>query len=54
MTPAAFIAWRDKFNKERKIEKKKRDEDHMKEMSNKEREEYKKYASRLTGAPYQA
>jgi len=49
VTPAAFIAWRDKFNKERKIARQKRDEEYMKEMSNKEREEYKKYASRLTG-----
>lgn len=49
VTQESFNAWRLKFNKERQARKKIQDEERMREMSNKEKEEYKKYASRLTG-----
>ncbi|KAG8953121.1 hypothetical protein FRC04_003069 [Tulasnella sp. 424] len=49
VTQESFNAWRLKFNKERQAKKKTQDEEKMREMSNKEKEEFKKYASRLTG-----
>ncbi|KAG8913373.1 hypothetical protein FRC01_004576 [Tulasnella sp. 417] len=49
VTPESFNAWRLKFNKERQAKKKAQDEEKMREMTNKEKEEFKKYASRLTG-----
>lgn len=49
VTPESFNAWRLKFNKERQIKKKAQDEDKMREMTNKEKEEFKKYANRLSG-----
>jgi len=49
VTPESFLGWRNKFLKERVVEKQAREEERMKEMSNKEKEEYKKFAGRLTG-----
>ncbi|KAG9017202.1 hypothetical protein FRB90_001371 [Tulasnella sp. 427] len=49
VTPESFNTWRLKFNKERQAKKKVQDEEKMREMTNKEKEEYKKYAGRLTG-----
>lgn len=53
VTPESFNAWRLKFNKERQAKKKIQDEEKMREMTNKEKEEFKKYASRLTGESFE-
>lgn len=49
MTPESFLAWKARFDKEMAIKKLKEQEDKLKSLSPKEREEYKKFASRLSG-----
>jgi len=49
VTQESFLAWRVKFLKEQAVLKIKREEDKMKELSNKEKEEHKKFAGRLSG-----
>ena len=50
MTLDSFKAWKAKFDKELAVIKAREDEEKMKGMTPKEREEYKKLATRLTGA----
>ncbi|KAG8937271.1 hypothetical protein FRC02_000041 [Tulasnella sp. 418] len=49
VTPDSFNQWRNKFNTRKRALKASQDEERMKGMSQKERDEYKKVASRLTG-----
>ncbi|KAI0093644.1 RWD-domain-containing protein [Irpex rosettiformis] len=49
VTAASFKAWKAKFDKELAEIKAREDEDKMKGMSPKEREEYKKFGGRLSG-----
>lgn len=50
MTLDSFKTWKTKFDKEQAIIKAREDEEKMRGMTPKEREEYKKLATRLTGA----
>jgi hypothetical protein len=45
----SFKAWKEKFDKELAIKKLQEDEEHLKNMTSKEREEWKKSGTRLTG-----
>lgn len=49
VTPDAFLAWKAKFDKELAVKKAKEDAEKMKSMTPKEREEYKRLGTRLTG-----
>lgn len=49
MTVESFKAWKEKFDKELAIKKLQEDEEHLKNMTPKEREEWKKSGTRLTG-----
>ena len=49
MTVESFKAWKEKFDKELAIKKLQEDEEHLKNMTSKEREEWKKLGTRLTG-----
>ena len=49
MTVESFKAWKEKFDKELAIKKLQEDEEHIKNMTPKEREEWKKSGTRLTG-----
>ena len=49
VTVESFKAWKEKFDKELAIKKLHEDEEHLKNMSPKEREEWKKSGTRLTG-----
>jgi hypothetical protein len=49
VTEASFRAWRDKFNKEALLLKEKEEEDRIKGLNSKERDEHRKMATRLTG-----
>lgn len=49
MTPESFAAWKARFEKEMATKKAREEEEKMKGMTPKEREEYKKVATRLTG-----
>jgi len=45
----SFKAWKEKFDKELAIKKLQEDEEHLKNMTPKEREEWKKSSTRLSG-----
>ena len=45
----SFKAWKEKFDKELAIKKAQEDEEHLKNMTPKEREEWKKSGTRLSG-----
>ncbi|PSR76068.1 hypothetical protein PHLCEN_2v8730 [Hermanssonia centrifuga] len=49
VTPESFLKWKAKFDKELAVKKAREDEEKMKGMTPKEREEYKKLATRLSG-----
>ena len=49
MTVESFKAWKEKFDKELAIKKMHEDEEHLKNMTPKERDEWKKSGTRLTG-----
>ena len=49
MTVESFKAWKEKFDKELAIKKLHEDEVHLRNMTPKEREEWKKSTTRLTG-----
>ncbi|THH18140.1 hypothetical protein EW146_g2778 [Bondarzewia mesenterica] len=49
VTVAAFLAWKVKFDKEMALKKAREEDEKVKGVSVKEREEYKKIASRFTG-----
>jgi len=50
----SFKAWKEKFDKELAIKKLREDEEQLRNMTPKEREEWKKLGTRLTGkAEYQ-
>ena len=49
VTPESFLAWKTKFEKEMAEKKAREEEEKMKGMTAKEREEYKKLGTRLTG-----
>ncbi|KAG9011048.1 hypothetical protein FRB94_008971 [Tulasnella sp. JGI-2019a] len=49
VTPASFLAWRDEFKKRKQVQKRARDEEKMRDMTGKDREEFKKIQSRLSG-----
>ncbi|KAG8885428.1 hypothetical protein FRB97_001151 [Tulasnella sp. 331] len=49
VTPASFVAWRDEFRKRKQAQKRLRDEEKMRDMSGKDREEFKKIQNRLSG-----
>ena len=50
MTVENFRAWKAKFDKELAAKKAKEEEEKLKGMTPKEREEYKRLATRLTGS----
>ena len=52
VTSESFNAWRTKFLKEMAVKQAREEEEKMKSMSPKERDEYRKLATRLTGALY--
>lgn len=52
VTPESFLKWKAKFDKELAVKKAREDEEKMKGMTPKEREEYKKLATRLSGQSY--
>ena len=45
----SFKAWKEKFDKELAIKKSQEDEEHLRNMTPKERDEWKKSVTRLTG-----
>jgi hypothetical protein len=49
VTVESFKAWKEKFDKELAIKKLQEDEEHHKNMTPKEREEWKKSITRLSG-----
>lgn len=49
MTVKSFTEWKIKFNKEISLRKMRADEEKLRTMSAKEKEEYKKIFTRLTG-----
>jgi len=49
VTPESFIIWKTKFDKEMAVKKLKEQEDRLKVLSPKEREEHRKLQTRLTG-----
>lgn len=49
VTVESFKAWKERFDKELAIKKLQEDEEHLKNMTSKEREEYKRSGTRLTG-----
>ena len=49
VTVESFKAWKEKFDKELAIKKLQEDEEHLKNMTAKEREEWKRSITRLTG-----
>ena len=49
VTVESFKAWKGKFDKELAIKKLQEDEEHLRNMTAKEREEWKKFGTRLTG-----
>ena len=49
LTPEAFNAWRKKFTAEMRAKKEKEEEDRVKALSPKEREEYRRKKERPTG-----
>ena len=49
MTVESFKAWKEKFDKELAIKRLHEEEEHLKNMTLKEREEWKKSLTRLTG-----
>jgi len=49
VTPESFLAWKVKFDKEMSVKRLKEQEEKLKGLSPKEREEYKKLQTRLTG-----
>jgi hypothetical protein len=49
VTVESFKAWKEKFDKELAIKRLQGDEEHLKNMTPKEREEWKKIGTRLTG-----
>ena len=54
MTVESFKAWKEKFDKELAIKKAQEDEEYLRNMTPKEREEWKKSGTRLSGkADYQ-
>jgi len=49
VTVESFKAWKEKFDKELAIKKSQEDEEHLRNMTPKEREEWKKSGTRLSG-----
>jgi hypothetical protein len=49
VTQETFRAWKAKFDQEQAAEKTRREEAIVRELTSKEREEFKKIATRLTG-----
>jgi hypothetical protein len=49
VTVESFKAWKEKFDKELAIKKLQEDEEHLRNMTPKEREEWKKSCARLSG-----
>lgn len=49
MNPQTFMAWKEKFDKEMARKKVIEEEERLKALSAKEREEFKKYHYRLSG-----
>ena len=49
MTVESFKAWKEKFDKELAIKKAQEDEEYLRNMTPKEREEWKKSGTRLSG-----
>ncbi|KAI0065352.1 RWD-domain-containing protein [Artomyces pyxidatus] len=49
VTVASFLEWKAKFDKEMAVKKAREDDERLKGLSTKEKEEYKKIGSRLTG-----
>jgi hypothetical protein len=49
VTVESFQIWRVKFNKEKQLEKRRQEEERVRDMSNKDKEEFKKILTRLTG-----
>ena len=49
MTVESFQDWKVKFNKEKQLEKRRQEEERIRDMSNKDKEEFKKIQTRLTG-----
>lgn len=49
MTVDTFMQWKKKFDQEIKIRKTRQEEERMRGLSSKEREEYKKIGTRPTG-----
>jgi len=49
VTPVTFLAWRTKYNEKMAQKKAMEDEEKFRALAPKEREEYKKHATRLSG-----
>ena len=49
MNPQTFMMWKEKFDKEMTRKKATEEEERLKALSAKEREEFKKHAGRLSG-----